>query len=50
MAAQLGDWPTPRTTNRLYTCTINQAEMLAGIAVLPAGIDSLEVINPWQAH
>jgi predicted nucleic acid-binding protein len=49
-APEVLHWFAAQTTNRLYTCNINQAETLAGIAVLLACIDSLEVINPWRAH
>jgi predicted nucleic acid-binding protein len=36
-APEVLHWFAAQTPNRLYTCTINQAEILAGIAVLPAG-------------
>jgi predicted nucleic acid-binding protein len=36
-APEVLHWFAAQTPNRLYTCTINQAETLAGIAVLPAG-------------
>ena len=36
-APEVLHWFGAQTPNRLYTCTINQAETLAGIAVLPAG-------------
>jgi predicted nucleic acid-binding protein len=35
-APEVLHWFAAQTPNRLYTCTINQAETLAGIAVLPA--------------
>jgi hypothetical protein len=36
-APEVLHWFAAQTPNRLYTCTINKAETLAGIAVLPAG-------------
>jgi predicted nucleic acid-binding protein len=36
-APEVLHWFAAQTPNRLYTCAINQAETLAGIAVLPAG-------------
>jgi len=36
-APEVVRWFAAQTPNRLYTSTINQAEILSGIAVLPAG-------------